>query len=1183
MKQIFQTHLNRLLLCLLFALTGGGNFAWGDTVTYRFTSKDWNATSNGVAANWISGKDGNQLTSTQGIQVTSGVSGANATSPVSFDNISEIEIQYCTNKSSGAGTIKVQVGDNTEQPFSVTKPSSDDGTTLKTATFNYEPTETGSVKVTVDCSTNSVYVYSVKITYSPSSSAVATTTTIDASGITNTDFYKSTAAGSLSATVKDADENDITGATVTWSTDNDKVATIDETGAVTLVSAGTVTFTASYAGVADEYQASSDTYEMNVTSSAPYVQPTEFDIALNDGFFGTSYGGTASGITDNDPVSGTLNRVTVTYAGSGNHYINASQIRFYPNNKLTFEAPEGYNIVEIIFTSVTPDGTWAATISANEGTYTSDSKTWVGEATSVLFTGSGSSRCDMSTASITLEAIVPKVLSSIALSGDYPTTFHQGDAFSHEGLTVTATYEGGKTADVTESATFSGYDMDAIGDQEVTVRYTENEVTKTATYDITVKAPATLESIALSGDYPTEFEQGDEFSSGDIVVKANWSDETTSIVTEDATFTGYDMSSLGEQTVTVSYGGKTATYNITVNVKKGTEKRPYTVAEAIAATPSSGTSANVYIHGIVSAFYKTSIVDDGSSYRYYISDDGTTNNQLLVYKGTGLGEAAFSSADDLYVGDEVTIVGGLTTYNSTKEVASGNYLVSRKTTPGIAWSETEFEASLGGSNTFPILTNTNSVAVTYSSTDTDVATIASDGTIILVAAGETTIKATFAGNASYLAQEVSYVLTVVDPTAATIELSSYSIDATAAETDGTLTATYNYITEVVAEVQFCDAEGNAAEYDWIVAEINSSNNVDYTIEANEGPARTAYFRVYALDDNADNVYSDIVTVTQAAPVVDYATLPFTFNSGRSAIDGTTGLTYSGLGTDYSTSVKLKFDSTGDYVVLEIGEAPGTLSFDVQGNGFSGGTFYVQTSSDGETYKNLDKVSITGSVVRKSYADLDQDARYIKWIYTEKSSGNVGMGNISLTAAGNTRPITVTNAGYATYCCNVALDFTDSDIKAYVGTRSGDNLTFTRIKKVPARTGLLLVYDGGTEEDVPVLTTDPETVTNNCLTGVTEFTQLTVNDYILNVVEGEGAGFFKAGTGHTKLKANRAYIPASVGAGVKSFVLDFEDDADGIKTLSDSPLKGENIYNLAGQRLSKMQKGINIVNGKKILK
>ena len=37
-----------------------------------------------------------------------------------------------------------------------------------------------------------------------------------------------------------------------------------------------------------------------------------------------------------------------------------------------------------------------------------------------------------------------------------------------------------------------------------------------------------------------------------------------------------------------------------------------------------------------------------------------------------------------------------------------------------------------------------------------------------------------------------------------------------------------------------------------------------------------------------------------------------------------------------------------------------------------------------------------------------------------------------------------------------------------------------------------------------------------------------------------------------------------------------DEVTGIKTLSDSPLKGENIYNLAGQRVGKSPKGINII-------
>ncbi len=137
-------------------------------------------------------------------------------------------------------------------------------------------------------------------------------------------------------------------------------------------------------------------------------------------------------------------------------------------------------------------------------------------------------------------------------------------------------------------------------------------------------------------------------------------------------------------TVTISGGGlassKTVTLSTTVtdpNANDGSETKPFTVAEAIANTPTTGTSQDYYIKGIVSAFYgsNTNIISD-TNHRYYISDDGTTNNQLLVFKGKGLNNAEFSDADDLLIGDEVTILGGLTTYNSTKEIAADNYITS---------------------------------------------------------------------------------------------------------------------------------------------------------------------------------------------------------------------------------------------------------------------------------------------------------------------------------------------------------------------------------------------------------------------------------------------------------------------------------------------------------------------------
>ena len=69
-----------------------------------------------------------------------------------------------------------------------------------------------------------------------------------------------------------------------------------------------------------------------------------------------------------------------------------------------------------------------------------------------------------------------------------------------------------------------------------------------------------------------------------------------------------------------------------------------------------------------------------------------------------------------------------------------------------------------------------------------------------------------------------------------------------------------------------------------------------------------------------------------------------------------------------------------------------------------------------------------------------------------------------------------------------------------------------------------------------------------------------------------------------LKGFRAYFTVDGSSGVKALSFDFEDDATGIENLNVNDNLSEGaIYNLAGQRLNKAQKGINIINGKKILK
>lgn len=139
------------------------------------------------------------------------------------------------------------------------------------------------------------------------------------------------------------------------------------------------------------------------------------------------------------------------------------------------------------------------------------------------------------------------------------------------------------------------------------------------------------------------------------------------------------------------------------------------------------------------------------------------------------------------------------------------------------------------------------------------------------------------------------------------------------------------------------------------------------------------------------------TVTITGPALSYATLPFFYNSGISGIEEKDGLSYSGLGSDYKVdNTKLKFDSTDDNLILKINEKPGVLSFSIKGNGFSGGTFKVQVSSDGVSYSDAAVYTTLGDEEEKTIDDLASNVRYIKWIYTTKSSGNVGLGNINIT-------------------------------------------------------------------------------------------------------------------------------------------------------------------------------------------
>lgn len=94
-----------------------------------------------------------------------------------------------------------------------------------------------------------------------------------------------------------------------------------------------------------------------------------------------------------------------------------------------------------------------------------------------------------------------------------------------------------------------------------------------------------------------------------------------------------------------------------------------------------------------------------------------------------------------------------------KNAASTTFTIAKQAA-GLAYSKESVELSYGEEWTQPTLTNPHSLPVTYSSSDTKVASISDAGVVSIVGAGKTTISAAFAGNNNYEDQTVSYELTV---------------------------------------------------------------------------------------------------------------------------------------------------------------------------------------------------------------------------------------------------------------------------------------------------------------------------------------------------------------------------------------------------------------------------------------
>ena len=305
-----------------------------------------------------------------------------------------------------------------------------------------------------------------------------------------------------------------------------------------------------------------------------------------------------------------------------------------------------------------------------------------------------------------------------------------------DGVSVTYSSDDGGTI-ITINETTGAITLLSEGVAHITATSAANDTYNagTATYTLYVCGPT---SIALGGAAEKlTYEYGDPFDRTGLTATLSFNNGGgTYDVTDVATWT-YDKETItsgGSVHVTVSYVGQTDekyVYNVKVATHAVTWTQPAVggTFEVLDNTSNPFSSGTKFRKGI-----EITVVPTAAS-----------NYELATLTANG---------DDIKSTKKFTI--------GTEDVVIAATFVKVPVAAGLEWNTSNAYVRKGSAtNEPPYLVNPNGVEVTYESTDESIATInASTGAIHLLANGETTLKAIFAGNEDYLAQTVECTLHV---------------------------------------------------------------------------------------------------------------------------------------------------------------------------------------------------------------------------------------------------------------------------------------------------------------------------------------------------------------------------------------------------------------------------------------
>lgn len=249
--------------------------------------------------------------------------------------------------------------------------------TTANAAYTFEGKSSGEIVVSVSkkITKKALYIKSIEITYSTANLETTTLTlTAPGSPISIGNTFTST------PTLK-AGEQTLSDKTITWSSDNDKVATVDAaTGTVTGVAAGKANITAKFAGD-DTYKTSTASYEI-IVKGAPslYFPETSYMVEMGDVFTAPKLEGLPEGVTatysssntDVATVDAATGEVKIVGIGTTTITVTSPETGIYEGATASYELNVKAAIYKVEFDFTTNNWGLPTAYNKEEASYTNE-------------------------------------------------------------------------------------------------------------------------------------------------------------------------------------------------------------------------------------------------------------------------------------------------------------------------------------------------------------------------------------------------------------------------------------------------------------------------------------------------------------------------------------------------------------------------------------------------------------------------------------------------------------------------------------------------------------------------------------------------------------------------------------------------------------------------------------------